>query len=156
MVERKDWVAILVMLFLVLAVFWRAALGGIFYFGDIYRLHYPLRSVYAAELARFSLPLWTPDVFAGYPLLAEGELGALYPPNLILHALLPVPVALNVFILGHFVWAAIGAYAFARRLKVGRTAALCSGLVYALGGFLVAHLNHVNIVASAAWLPWIF
>ncbi|MBC7262298.1 MAG: YfhO family protein, partial [Chloroflexi bacterium] len=64
--------------------------------------------------------------------------------------------ALNVFILGHFVWAAIGAYAFARRLKVGRTAALCSGLVYALGGFLVAHLNHVNIVASAAWLPWIF
>lgn len=156
MTERKDWIAILVMVFLVLAVFWRATLGGIFYFGDIFRLHYPLRSIYAAELARLSLPLWTPHVFAGYPLLAEGELGALYPPNLILHALLPVPVALNTFILGHFIWAAIGAYAFARRLKVWRAAALCSGLVYALGGFLVAHLNHVNIVACAAWLPWIF
>lgn len=156
MIERKDWIAVLVMIFLVLAVFWRATLGGIFYFGDIFRLHYPLRSVYAAELARLSLPLWTPHVFAGYPLLAEGELGALYPPNLILHALLPVPVALNLFILGHFIWAATGAYAFARRLKVWRTAALCSGLVYALGGFLVAHLNHVNIVACAAWLPWIF
>lgn len=156
MVERKDWVAILVMVFLVLAIFWRATLGGIFYFGDIFRLHYPLRSVYAAELTRFSLPLWTPDVFAGYPLLAEGELGALYPPNLILHALLPVPAALNVFILGHFIWAAVGAYLYARRLKVWRAAALCSGLVYALGGFLVAHLNHINIVACAAWLPWLF
>lgn len=156
MTERKDWIAILVMIFLVLAVFWRASLGGIFYFGDIFRLHYPLRSVYAAELARLSLPLWTPHVFAGYPLLAEGELGALYPPNLILHALLPVPIALNIFILGHFIWAAIGAYAFARRLKLWRAAALCSGLVYALGGFLVAHLNHINIVACASWLPWIF
>nr|MBC7244475.1 YfhO family protein [Chloroflexota bacterium] len=156
MTDRKDWIAVLVIIFLVLAVFWRATLGGIFYFGDIFRLHYPLRSVYAAELQRFSLPLWTPHVFAGYPLLAEGELGALYPPNLLLHALLPVPIALNIFILGHFVWAAMGAYAFARRLKVGRMAALCSGLVYALGGFFVAHLNHINIVACAAWLPWLF
>ncbi|MGQ9494150.1 MAG: YfhO family protein [Anaerolineae bacterium] len=156
MAERKDWIAILVLIFLVLAVFGEATLGGIFYFGDIFRLHYPLRSIYAAELQRSSLPLWTPHVFAGYPLLAEGELGALYPPNLLLHTLLPVPIALNVFILGHFIWAAMGAYAFARRLRVGRIAALCSGLVYALGGFLVAHLNHINIVACAAWLPWLF
>lgn len=154
--ERKDRIVILLIAVLVLAVFWRAILGGIFYFGDIFQLHYPLRSAYAAELARGSLPLWTPHVFAGYPLLAEGQLGALYPPNLILHALLPVPIALNAFVLAHFVWAAIGAYAFARRLRTHRTAALGSALVYALGGFLVAHLNHVNIVACAAWLPWLF
>jgi len=154
--HRKDWIAVAFLALLVLAVCWKAALGGIFYFGDIFRLHYPLRSAYAQELSRLSLPLWTPHVLAGYPLLAEGELGALYPPNLILHALLPVPIALNAFILGHLLLAALGAYAFARRLGVCRTAALCSGLVYALGGFLVAHLNHVHIVACAAWLPWLF
>jgi hypothetical protein len=154
--ERRDRIAICLVAVLVLLVFWRAIAGGIFYFGDIFQLHYPLRSAYAAELARGSLPLWTTHIFAGYPLLAEGQLGALYPPNLILHVLLPVPVALNVFILGHFVWAALGAYAFARRLRLHRAAALGSALVYALGGFLVAHLNHVNIVACAAWLPWLF
>ena len=147
MTQRKELIVILLLVALVLAVFWKAVLGGVFYFGDIFRLHYPLRSAYAHELTRLSLPLWTPDVLAGYPLLAEGELGALYPPNLILHVLLPVPIALNVFILGHFVLAAVGGYAFARRIRVHRTAALCSGLVYALGGFMVAHLNHVNIVA---------
>jgi len=156
MLDRKDWAAILGIALLVLAVFWRAILGGVFYSGDIFQLQYPLRSEYAAELARSGLPLWTPHLLAGYPLLAEGQLGALYPPNLILHLLLPVPVALNVFILGHFVWAALGAYAFARRLRMHRTAAGCVALVYGLGGFLVAHLDQVNVVACAAWLPWLF
>ena len=156
MANRRDGIAVLLLAGLVLAVFWRATLGGIFFFGDIYQLHYPLRSVYAEGLRRLALPLWTPDVMGGYPLLAEGQLGALYLPNLVLHALFPVPVALNIFILGHFVLAGIGAYAFARRLKLGRVASICTGLVYALGGFMVAHLNHVNIVACAAWLPWLF
>ena len=154
--DRRDRIVILLLAALVLVVFWRAVLGGIFYQGDIFHLQYPLRSAYAAELARGSLPLWTPLVFGGYPLLAEGQLGALYPPNLILHALLPVPIALNVFILAHFVWAALGMYAFARRLGMQRVAGLASVLVYALGGFLVGHLTEVNIVAVAAWLPWLF
>lgn len=155
MSQRNGWIAILLLIALVLTVFWKAALGGIFYFGDIYQLHYPLRSAYARELAHFSLPLWSTDVLAGYPLLAEGQLGALYPLNLILYAFLPVPIALNIFILSHFAWAAVGTYAFARRLRVQRMAAVCSGLVFALGGFMVAHLNHVNILACAAWLPWL-
>jgi hypothetical protein len=155
-VNRRDWIAVLLLAVLVLSVFWRATLGGVFYFGDIYQLHYPLRNAYAQALRNLSLPLWTPYVLAGYPLLAEGQVGALYPPNVILHALLPVPIALNLFVLSHFVWAAIGAYAFARRLRLRRTAAVCSGLVYALGGFLVGHLNHVNIVACASWMPWLF
>ena len=156
MSRRKELRAVLLLVFLVLIVFWKAVLGGIFYFGDIFQRYYPMRAAYARELTRLSLPLWTPDVMAGYPLLAEGELGALYPPNLILHTLLPVPLALNVFILGHLVLAAVATYSFARRLRVGRGAALCSGLVYALSGFMVAHLNHVTIVACAAWLPLAF
>jgi len=155
-VKRKDLLAMLFLTALVLVAFWRATLGGIFYFGDIFQLHYPLRSAYAQELLRFSLPLWTPHVLAGYPLLAEGQLGALYPPNLILHALLPVPLALNAFILGHLVLAAIGTYVFGRRLEMSNVGASCAAVVYTLGGFLVAHLNHVNIIACAAWLPFLF
>jgi hypothetical protein len=154
--RRRDIIAVVLLAVLVLAVFWRAVLGGVFYFGDIFQLHYPLRSAYARELRRLSLPLWTPDVLAGYPLLAEGQLGALYPPNLVLHTLLPVPIALNLFILGHLVWAGLGTYAFGRRIRLYPRAALCTGLIYTLGGFMVAHLNHVNIVACAAWLPWMF
>jgi hypothetical protein len=154
--DHRDRIVIPLLAALVLAVFWRAVLGGIFYLGNILQLQYPLRSAYAAELARGSLPLWTPLVVGGYPLLAEGSLGALYPPNWILHTLLPVAIALNVFVLAHLLWAALGAYAFARRLGGHQAAAFASALAFALGGFLVAHLTGVNIIACAAWLPWLF
>ena len=156
MTSRRDWLPALLLIGLVLLVFYQAVLGRVFSFGDIYQLHLPLRSAYAAALKTLSLPLWTPNVLSGYPLLAEGQLGPLYPPNLLLHYLLPVPVALDVFVIGHFVFAGLGAFALARRLRLQRIAALCSGIVYALGGFLIAHLNHVNILACASWLPWLF
>ena len=154
--DRGDRIVILLLAALVLAVFWRAVAGGIFYLGDILQLDYPLRSAYATELSRGSLPLWTTLVYGGYPLLAEGSLGALYPPNLTMHALLPVAIALNVFILAHLVWAALGAYAFGRRLGGRPAAALASALAFALGGPLVARLTEVNALACAAWLPWLF
>jgi len=153
---RGDWVWRLALVALVLAVFWRAFTGGVFYFGDIYQLHYPLRTAYSAALREFSLPLWSPAVMGGYPLLAEGQLGALYPPNLLLHALLPVPLALNVTILGHLILAAWACYAYARHLGLQHNAAFAAGAVYALGGFMVAHLNHVNIICCGAWLPLLF
>ena len=155
MLERKDGIAILVITLLVLAIFWRATLGGVFYSGDLWQLHYPLRTLYAAELARSRLPLWTPYLLAGYPLLAEGQLGALYPPNLILHRLLPVSTALNVFVLAHLIWAAVGTYVFAQRLRMRRFVALCIALVCGLSGLFVAHRGQVNLVACAAWLPWL-
>lgn len=156
MKKATHWLCSSVLILLVLATFGRAVLGGVFYIGDIFQLHLPLRTAYAEALARGTLPLWSSNVMGGYPLLAEGQLGALYPLNLLLHSLLPVPVALNVFVLLHFLWAALGVYAFTRRLRLLPAAGVLSALVYALGGFLVAHLNHVNIVAVASWLPWLF
>ena len=155
MLDRKDWIAVLAIALLVVAVSWRAVLGGVFYSGDIWHLQYPLRSAYAAELARSALPLWTPHLLAGYPLLAEGQLGALYPPNVVLYRLLPVAVALDIFVVGHLVWAAVGAYAFARRQGLRRTPACAMALVYGLGAFLLGRVHHINGTGCAAWLPWL-
>jgi len=101
--KRWAWVALPLLLVI---TFWPAVtLREIFYFGDIYRHFYPLRMAYARAMAGGHLPLWTSSLVAGYPLLAEGQIGALYPPNIILCALLPVDVALNVSILAHFLLA---------------------------------------------------
>ncbi|MBC7263481.1 MAG: YfhO family protein [Chloroflexi bacterium] len=151
---RNGWLPLLL---LVGVIFWRATtLQGIFYFGDIYQLHYPLRVAYANALRSGTLPFWSPDIAAGYPLLAEGQLGALYPPNLLFHLLLDVPWTINATVLFHFVLASWGMYAFARALGLRRAGAYLAGIVYALSGFLIAHLNHLNILSCAAWLPWLF
>ena len=151
--KRWAWVALPLLLVI---TFWPAVTPReIFYFGDIYRHFYPLRMAYARAMAEGRLPLWTSSLVAGYPLLAEGQIGALYPPNILLCALLPVEVALNVSILAHFLLAGVGMYLFCRSLTLHRGPSLTGGIVFMMGGFLVAHLNHISILSVAAWLPYL-
>lgn len=135
------------------ALFWQAILlKEIFYFGDISRLYYPQRVAFERAIHRGQLPLWTDGAFAGYPLLADGQFGPLYPLNYLL-LWLPSDAALNYFILLHLGIAGLSAYALARTLHISRWASVLTGLVYMLGGFCAAHLDHLNILAVAAWLP---
>jgi len=151
--KRWAWIALPLLLVI---TFWPAAtLREIFYFGDIYRHFYPLRVAYSRALAEGRLPLWTSGLVAGYPLLAEGQVGALYPPNIILCALLPVEVALNISILGHLLLAGVGMCLFCRSLGLHRGPSLAGGIVFMMGGFLVTHLNHISILTVAAWLPYL-
>jgi len=151
--NRWIWLALPLLLAM---TFWPATtMREIFYFGDIYRHYYPVRAAYAQALAQGTLPLWTPTLVGGYPVLAEGQVGALYPPNLILCSFLPVEIALNLSILAHFLLAGLGMYLFCRSLCLQRGPSLIGGVAFMLGGFMVPHLNHVSIVSVAAWLPYL-
>ena len=152
----QGWALALLSL-LPLAFFWQAALRrGVFYFGDIFRLYYPLRTVYAQALREGRLPLWSPNILGGYPLLAEGEMGAFYPLNLLLYRLLPMDIALNYSIILHFVIAGLAMYLFARSLGLGPFGGLMAGLTYTFSGFFIGHVNHLSIMAAAPWLPLAF
>ena len=45
--------------------------------------YFPLMSWVAQRLHQGELPLWTPQVFGGYPIFADGEIGLAYPPVLL-------------------------------------------------------------------------
>ena len=45
--------------------------------------YFPLISWVAQRLHQGELPLWTPQVFGGYPIFADGEIGLAYPPVLL-------------------------------------------------------------------------
>ncbi len=126
---------------------------GVFYVGDIYRLGYPARLEYAQALQQGRVPLWTPNAVAGYPVLAEGQTGAYYPPNLLLYRFLPLPMALNYSILAAFWLAGAGTFAYARSVGLRRLPAFLGGCTFMLGGFLSGHLNHLNMLSAVAWLP---
>lgn len=160
MLSKRELVFILPLLcLLVLLPFWRIATGqGIFVtndvaISDIANLNYPLRFFAGQELRQGRLPLWTPGVYMGFPLLAEGQAGLFSPVNLLLFALLPLRGALNVGSLLPFVIAATGTYLLARALGAGVTGALLAGFSYALSGFFVAHVKHVSMVTTACWIP---
>src|SRR5689334_19826026 len=64
--------------------------GRIFSEADTRLFYFPLTDWFAEELRSGRLPFWLPTTFAGYPLLADGEVGPLYPLNLLTLPVLPV------------------------------------------------------------------
>jgi hypothetical protein len=138
----------------VLLAVWKLTLGGrIIARGDLFLYFYPLRD-YAAEALRAGrLPLWNPYTFMGAPFLANSQSGFFYPLNMAL-AWLPVAQAVSLSIALHLLIATLGAYALARRgFALDRVAALCTALLFGLGGYLGAQIEHLNQLQVLAWLP---
>ena len=133
---------------------WEVLLGGqIWSFHDLMHHHYPWRAWAAGVWAEGEVPLWAP-IAHGYPLLADGQAGLLYPPDLTLYQLLPTPMAFKWSIVLHQFWAGLGAMALARANDRSESAALFAGVAFAFSGFLVSHLLYLPMFQITAWIPW--
>ncbi|MCH8147499.1 MAG: hypothetical protein IH987_05820, partial [Planctomycetes bacterium] len=63
-------------------VFWRDLWhGGGLIGGDLYTYFFPQKTFLVDRLRAGEFPLWNNLVGHGYPLIAESQTGALYPPN---------------------------------------------------------------------------
>ena len=118
------------------------------------KIDFPL-AVFANEaLANGQLPLWNDRLGLGYPLYAEGQVAAFYPPSWLVFRLAPI-TALDVYRVIHLAFAGLGAGLLVLRLRGSRPGAVIAVLVAVLGGGIVAKLEWHNLVAAYAWLPWI-
>ncbi|NKQ34112.1 MAG: YfhO family protein [Chloroflexi bacterium] len=123
--------------------------------GDTFLYFYPYWQAAADALGDGRIPLWNSQLFMGAPLLANSQVGFFYPLNWPVWLLLTTPYAVSASILLHLAIAAIGAYLAARRtMGVGRWAALVTAVLFALGGYVTAQVEHINQLQGMAWLPW--
>src|SRR4051794_22856621 len=122
--------------------------GSYFYEDDTVIYYWPLTRWLAGELGQGHLPTWLPNILGGYPIMADGELGILYPPNVIALLLLPPAAALIALRILHGLLAAWGAYALGRVYGQSPAAASVVGVVFALGSFNAAQWHHENVVRS--------
>lgn len=136
--------------------FWQAALRlAVFFYGDILLFFYPTHLAYAEALRQGRLPLWEPRMMAGFPLFAEGQIGALYPLHPLLYGLLPIDLATNYDILFHLAWVSVGTFLFARALNLRPAAAFVTAFSFGASGFFIARLQHMSVLVTASWLPWL-
>jgi hypothetical protein len=149
------WVVVGLALVALALVGYPLLLGRVYNGGDITRLYLPQRVELARALRQGRLPWWTPRMGLGYPLLAGGEMGALYPPNWLIYGLLPAETGLTVSITLHYFWAALGMAYLSRTWGRSWTAALLAGVTLAFGGFVGAHLSHISMLTVASWTPWL-
>ncbi len=157
MFTRRHFIILLLYAALTLLFFHRLIVGGqIMARGDVYTYFYPYWAARSEALLAGRIPLWSPDIFMGVPLLANSQIGVFYPPNWLVTPLSP-PDAINWSIILHLTFAMLGVYALTRRrLSLDALPAFVAGLLFGLGGYLTAQVEHINQLQALAWLPWIF
>jgi len=104
-----------------------------FLYGDYLQQFYPWSKAYSEAIKTFSFPFWTSYINSGFPLMAEGQLGGFYPPNIIMFFLLPFNLAYNYSIILHFVLAGVFTYIYARKIESDEWGAALSALIFCFG-----------------------
>ncbi len=155
--RRASLIVFALMIGVTLLFFWRITFSGmILARGDVYSYFYPLWDVRSAAFRAGHIPLWSPDIFMGVPLLANSQLGTFYPPNWLVTPL-DAPTAITISLLAHTIWAVLGVYLLTRRtLELDRVPALLAGVLFGLGGYLGGQSEHINQLQALSWMPWLF
>jgi hypothetical protein len=139
----------------VLSVFFAPALltRAQFLFRDSGRMHLANKAWIAGQWAAGRVPAWNPYAGLGLPVVAGGVDAPLHPFNVLL-LVLPFQLGFKAWILLSYLMAALGGFAWARRLGTSQAAALTSGLGLALCGYLVSSSDNAQYLTTMAAVPW--
>ncbi len=123
---------------------------------DMRGIYYAFASTVRETVHAGELPLWSPYLFNGFPLMAEPQANIFYPPAW-LALVLPVNMAMSLYMVFHIWWAGLGMYAFSRGLGARRLPSLLAALTFAFSGLLAGRLwaGHSIVYAIYSWTPWI-
>ena len=130
-------------------------LGQIYVADDLGAFHLPLRAFYTEQLAAGGPFDWMPNLFGGFYVTGEGQLGAYHPLHRALYQWLPLPVAFDLELLLSYPFMFAGMYLWLRQRIGRRDAAMFGALAFTFGGFNLLHFVHPNAVAIVAHIPWL-
>ena len=155
--KRRDLFAwtVLACVALTIALAGPYCLGLTYLADDIGAFHLPLRTFYADQLNRGEPFDWMPQLFSGFYLVGEGQVGAYHPLHLALYRFLPLSAAFACELLGSYPFLLIGTYFFLQRRLKRRDAALFGSLVFTFSSFNLLHFVHPNAIAVVAHVPWL-
>lgn len=124
-----------------------------FYSGDHRQQHYPWAFFYAEQLKQGLLPWWTSLFGCGFPLLAEGQVGALYPLNFLFYKFFPFDFAYTYNILFHYVLGAGFFYLLVRSRGISGFAAFLGCLIYLFGTAQGGYYYNIISLKTLIWFP---
>ncbi len=116
--------------------------------------HYPVEKAIHDAYARGRLPVWMAEISGGRPLLANPNVGALYPLRPLL-APLPFPFVIRFFPVFHWAAAGIGMLVLLRSIGFSRAGAWIAAVTYVFSGVSVSEVFFPNIHPGMTLLPWI-
>lgn len=133
-------------------LFEMVATGAVPVARDVQLFFIPHKHILWQALQDLEIPLWTPLIRTGYPVLANFQSGVFYPPHW-LYAAVPFLTGFNLLVVLHLVLGGVGTYALGRRLDFGPAAAWIAAVSFMLGGYFASLTNLINALQAAAWAP---
>jgi hypothetical protein len=102
-------------------------------------------------------PLWCPHSFAGMPFIHDLQVGAFYPPHLLLYYLPEATIgpALSWLVIAHVTIAGWTMFSYARSHGLNQSCARVAALGYMFSGKWLLHLLAAGqyVAVGLAWLP---
>ncbi|HEV8231398.1 MAG TPA: hypothetical protein VGQ75_03555 [Thermoanaerobaculia bacterium] len=122
---------------------------------DLLPYNYPLEKSIHDAYSRGRLPVWTPEISGGRPLLPNPNAGALYPLRPILGQL-HFPLAMRLYPILHWIAAGAGMIVLLGSLQASRSGRWVGAVTYVFSGVAVAEvfLPHLPGMALLPWIVW--
>src|SRR6266496_3206997 len=152
--RRADLIALAAIVVFFIVFFPQGLFGGRYLLAnDAFFYSYPLRTIAWRLIRAGELPLWTPNVLSGYPLLSMAQIGLGYPLTWG-YLFLPGYVAEQIYVLAPFLLAPTFTYAYLRELRRTPLASVFGGLAFGYGGMMASPLANNGLMPnSVMWLP---
>lgn len=122
---------------------------------DVWNFSFPTKYALGEALHANTLPLWSPHMGTGFPLLGEGQTGIFYLPNLILFKLFAPEFAYNLILLLVFFMLGTGMFVFLSYQKYHPLAAFFGGVFFMFGGLPIVQIPHITLMQGFSLMPWI-
>ena len=119
---------------------------------DAVQQFYPWRLYAARTVREGEVPLWTTQMLAGTPFVANGQSAVFYPETWLHYVIDPLK-ALGWATLAFYLIAGWGMYLFLRVLSARPVAAVIGALAFMFSGFFTGWLTFPALRSVAAWLP---
>lgn len=126
-------------------------------FCDLPSYFYPSRLFGFNLFKKGIIPLWCPNLKAGFPFIGTLQSAIFYPANL-LFLILSIRNAFNICYLFHLSISGIFTYLFIKHITGSRMAGIVSGIIYIFSSFQILHIfsGNINIICAMAWTPLVF
>lgn len=151
---RRIGAALLIALFLLL--YGRQLAGFAPSGGDIVNQYLPYQALVRSALRQGAAPYWNAFTFCGRPLMADIQVGVLYPPNW-LHWVAPLPLSFALLLALHGAWMLAGCWRLGRHWKLEPAAIALGAALFSASPFftLKASQGIVLFIYVGAWWPWV-
>lgn len=151
--NNKDLIAVAFFFLLSFLYFFNGFLKNQIIWGfDTPKIIFPFIFLLDESFKSHKLPLWTPDIYFGFPIGADGQISWYYPFS-ILHIFLPWHLTVLILTFLHVFLAGLFTYVFARIINLNRFASIFAGIVFMFNGFIIAHLQYFSHIYAYTYLP---